>query len=124
MTAPPVWTPVEDPPMPEPETLRDPRLDTEGYLIEPEQWDEALAEAIARAQGLVLEDDHWFVIRFMREYQAEHRLSPDARHAMKHLEQRHPGQGRKRLFELFPYGYVAQACRVAGMKRPRAWSTG
>ncbi len=24
----------------------------------------------------------------------------------------------------FPYGYVKQACRIAGMKRPRAWSTG
>jgi len=37
------------------------------------------------------------------------------------------GQGsraRKRLFELFPYGYVRQACKVAGMRRPRAWSTG
>ena len=37
------------------------------------------------------------------------------------------GAGRgahKRLFELFPYGYVKQSCRIAGMKRPRAWSTG
>ncbi|MBI5720291.1 MAG: TusE/DsrC/DsvC family sulfur relay protein [Burkholderiales bacterium] len=110
--------------MAERDTLHDPRLDTEGYLVDPEQWDETLAAAIARTQGLVLEDDHWFVIRFMREYQAEHRITPDARHAMKHLEQRHPGRGRARLFELFPYGYVAQACRVAGMKRPRAWSTG
>jgi sulfur relay (sulfurtransferase) DsrC/TusE family protein len=31
---------------------------------------------------------------------------------------------RQRLFELFPYGYVRQACKVAGMRRPRAWSTG
>ncbi|MGC2048350.1 MAG: sulfite reductase subunit gamma, partial [Gallionella sp.] len=23
-----------------------------------------------------------------------------------------------------PYGYVKQACRIAGMKRPRGWSTG
>jgi tRNA 2-thiouridine synthesizing protein E len=32
--------------------------------------------------------------------------------------------GRGKLFELFPYGYVKQACRIAGMRRPRAWSTG
>jgi tRNA 2-thiouridine synthesizing protein E len=31
---------------------------------------------------------------------------------------------RKQLFELFPYGYVQQACKIAGMKRPRGWSTG
>ena len=30
----------------------------------------------------------------------------------------------KKLFELFPYGYVKQACKIAGMRRPRAWSTG
>jgi tRNA 2-thiouridine synthesizing protein E len=28
------------------------------------------------------------------------------------------------LFELYPYGYVKQACKIAGMRRPRAWSTG
>ncbi len=99
-------------------------LDDEGYVIEPATWDEALAETLARAQGLELTDDHWLVIRFMRDHQQAHQVSPDARHAMKLLDQRYPGQGRKRLFELFPYGYVAQACRIAGMKRPRAWSTG
>jgi len=104
--------------------VSDPRLDDEGYVVDPDAWDERLAETIAAAQGLVLEDDHWAVIHFMREYRAERRITPDARHVMKHLEQRHPGHGRARLFELFPYGYVAQACRVAGMKRPRAWSTG
>jgi tRNA 2-thiouridine synthesizing protein E len=43
---------------------------------------------------------------------------------MKHLDARYPGEGRKRLFDLFPYGYVGQACKIAGMKRPRGWSTG
>jgi hypothetical protein len=27
-------------------------------------------------------------------------------------------------FEFFPYGYLRQACKIAGMRRPRAWSTG
>lgn len=31
---------------------------------------------------------------------------------------------RNRLFELFPYGYIGQACKIAGMKRPWGWSTG
>jgi len=98
--------------------------DDEGYLIDPDEWTDAAAAATARTLGIELSDDHWFVIRFMRDWYAEHRVAADARHAMRHLEQRYPGNGRKRLFELFPYGYVAQACRIAGMKRPRAWSTG
>jgi TusE/DsrC/DsvC family sulfur relay protein len=98
--------------------------DEEGYLVDPADWTEDWAERVASNQGISLCDDHWFVIRFMRELQQEHQVTPDARFVMRQLELRYPGQGRRRLFELFPYGYVAQACRMAGMRRPRAWSTG
>ncbi len=101
-----------------------PRRDAEGYLVEPEQWDDAVAEAIARELGIDLGPDHWDVIRFMRSYYADRQVAADSRFVMRHLETRYPGEGRKRLFELFPYGYVGQACKIAGMKRPRAWSTG
>ena len=110
--------------MSEPTQAHAAALDGEGYVVDPDDWDEALAVQLAQAQGIELQDDHWLVIRFMREYYAEHQICADARHAMKQLEQRYPGHGRQRLFELFPYGYVAQACRIAGMRRPRTWSTG
>jgi tRNA 2-thiouridine synthesizing protein E len=92
--------------------------------VEPADWNDAVATELARRIDITLGDDHWYVIRFMRGMYEEHQVAPDARHIIKHLEQRYPGQGRTRLFELFPYGYVGQACKVAGMKRPRAWSTG
>lgn len=101
-----------------------PPRDEEGYLIDPDRWDESVAHAIAVEQGVPLTDDHWAVITFMRRWLAEHGVTPDARHVMRDLAQRGGGDGRQRLFELFPYGYVAQACRIAGMRRPRAWSTG
>ena len=50
-------------------------------------------------------------------------MPPDARFVIRCLKQSH-GSGRNRLFELFPYGYVQQACKIAGMRRPRIWSTG
>jgi tRNA 2-thiouridine synthesizing protein E len=31
---------------------------------------------------------------------------------------------KTKLFEMFPYGYVKQTCKIAGMRRPRGWSTG
>lgn len=101
-----------------------PPLDGEGYLVEPSDWNEDVARELARGQQILLGPDHWDVIRFMRAAWEERQVAPDARHAMRHLDRRYPGAGRRRLFELFPYGYVAQACRIAGMKRPRAWSTG
>ncbi|HYL90772.1 MAG TPA: TusE/DsrC/DsvC family sulfur relay protein [Burkholderiales bacterium] len=101
-------------------------LDEEGYLVDPADWNEAIAEELARNERIVLTGAHWTVLRFMRRYYEEHHIAPDARHVMKHLaEYRGPQQAdRNDLFRLFPYGYVKQACKIAGMRRPRAWSTG
>ncbi len=100
-----------------------PQTDAEGYLINPADWTEDWAKAKARELGIDLIDDHWQAIRFMRAFQEEHQVSPDARFVMRHLTEAR-GAGRNRLFELFPYGYPGQACKIAGMKRPRIWSTG
>jgi tRNA 2-thiouridine synthesizing protein E len=101
-------------------------LDSEGYLVDPADWNEQVAELLARQEGIALTEEHWGVLRFMRRYYEEHAIPADARFAIKFLaEERGHGAGaRKRLFELFPYGYVKQACRIAGMRRPRIWSTG
>ncbi|MDA8233135.1 MAG: TusE/DsrC/DsvC family sulfur relay protein [Magnetospirillum sp.] len=99
------------------------RTDTEGYLIDPAEWSEDVARELAGREGITLTDEHWEALKFMRAYLDEHQIAPDVRHVMKHLAD-FRGTGRNRIFELFPYGYVQQACKIAGMKRPRAWSTG
>ncbi|MDE1989745.1 MAG: TusE/DsrC/DsvC family sulfur relay protein [Betaproteobacteria bacterium] len=99
-------------------------LDEDGYLINPMDWDESWAEHFALQENIVLTEDHWDVIRFMRGYYESHLIAPDARFSIKHLAERFGSEARNKLFELFPYGYVQQACRIAGMKRPRNWSTG
>ena len=109
------------------ETLTPAQRDSEGYLVSPDDWNREMAEALAREENLVLTDVHWIAINFVRDYYAEHQITPDIRHVAKHLAT-HLGcdkkAGKARLFELFPYGYVQQTCKIAGMKRPRAWSTG
>ena len=100
--------------------------DEEGYLIDPADWSEGVAEALARQERIVLGDRHWAVIRFMREYYEQHHIAADARFVIKYLAE---GGGRESprrndLFKLFPYGYVKQACKIAGMRKPRSWSTG
>ena len=99
------------------------RTDGEGYLIDPLDWTEDIARALAEREGIRLTDEHWEVIRFMRAYWEEHRIAPDARFVIRHLKETR-GAARDRLFELFPYGHVQQACKIAGMMRPRSWSTG
>jgi tRNA 2-thiouridine synthesizing protein E len=101
-----------------------PQRDAEGYLIEPGDWNEEVARVLARDENIQLNDDHWDAINFMRDFYEENQVAADARFVIKHLAERMGKDAHKKLFELFPYGYVKQACKIAGMRRPRAWSTG
>ena len=101
-----------------------PERDAEGYLTEPGDWSEDVARALAREENIELGDDHWDAINFMRDFYEENQVAADARFVIKHLAERMGKDAHKKLFELFPYGYVKQACKIAGMRRPRAWSTG
>ena len=99
--------------------------DEEGYLLDPADWSEEIARELALRENVVLTDRHWAVIRFMREYYEQRLIAADSRHVMKFLrEEGGAAEGRNELFRLFPYGYVKQACKIAGMRKPRAWSTG
>jgi tRNA 2-thiouridine synthesizing protein E len=98
-------------------------VDAEGYLVDPEDWTEDWAVRTARALDIELTREHWSAIRFMRTFREQHQVSPDVRFVIRHLTESE-GATRNRIFELFPYGYAGQACKIAGMKRPRIWSTG
>lgn len=105
-------------------TMELPATDDEGYLIDPGEWSEEIALELAQREGIELTDAHWDAIRFMRDFYQEHQVIPDVRFVARHLAARFGADSRNMIFELFPYGYVKQACRIAGMKRPRGWSTG
>ena len=101
--------------------------DAEGYLINPDDWNEDIALELAGEEDIESNETLWTVLKFMRGYYNEHNIAPDVRHLIKHLATENKcdkNEAKKLVFELFPYGYVKQACKIAGMKRPRAWSTG
>lgn len=103
------------------------RRDIEGYIVDPEDWSEDLARELAAEENLTLTDEYWPILHFMRDYWQEHKVAPDVRHVIKHLVENHrydKKSAKQHLFQLFPYGYVKQACKIAGMQRPRVWSTG
>ncbi|MCB1726925.1 MAG: TusE/DsrC/DsvC family sulfur relay protein, partial [Gammaproteobacteria bacterium] len=54
-------------------------------------------------------------------------VAPDVRHVVDFLVAQgelDKKRAKEHLFKLFPYGYMQQACKIAGFQRPRAWSTG
>lgn len=100
---------------------------TEGYLLNPDDWSEALAATLAEEENIVLTDAVWPAIRFIRSYYSEHAITPDVRHLISYIADERKidkKQAKKKIFQMFPYGYVKQACKIAGMQQPRAWSTG
>jgi len=90
-------------------------LDAEGFLTKPEQWNEAMAEAIARANGIPeLTDRHWLVVRFMRGRYLASGTAPSIRSLGKES-----GVPIKELYELFPKGPAKLAAKIGGIPKPK-----
>lgn len=102
-------------------------VDEAGYLVDPGEWTPEFARSVAEQEGITPSELHWQVIVFMRSYLEDHGIAADARFVMEFLGELlglDKAGAKHKLFELFPYGYVKQACKMAGMRQPRAWSTG
>lgn len=101
--------------------------DPEGYLYDPDNWNGDIANELADEEGIELNETYWPILNFIRKYYREHSVAPDVRHLIAFLAAENhwnKKESKKLIFDMFPYGYVKQACKIAGMKRPRAWSTG
>lgn len=87
-------------------------FDEDGLLKDPNAWSEALAQEIARENGIVaLTDEHWEVIRTLREHYAKFGVAP----AMYHVCRSH-GKGPFWVHDLFHT--CLNAWRVAGLPNP------
>ena len=63
--------------------------DAEGYMVNPEDWDEDFARQIAAEEDLELTEEYWSIIHFMRDFWEQQRIAPDVRHVIKHLVETH-----------------------------------
>jgi tRNA 2-thiouridine synthesizing protein E len=94
--------------------------DNEGYLLNPGDWSMEVAHHIAADEQLVMSEDHWTVVRIVREYFETNQSVPEARRVLKALADQlgNDKATRRYLYSLFPYGYGQQACKIAGMRKP------
>lgn len=90
-------------------------LNQEGFLQNPQEWNEEVAQALALAEEGIenLTEDHWAVIKYIRDYYLEKKLAPMVRKVCKNT-----GFQLKYIFELFPSGPAKGACKVAGLPKP------
>lgn len=90
-------------------------VDAEGFLTDPEQWNEAIASAIARENGIPeLTERHWLVVRFMRRRFLATGTAPSIRALGKES-----GVPIKELYQLFPKGPAKLAAKVGGIPKPK-----
>lgn len=83
-------------------------------------WNETLARDLAKQEGLVLNDDHWYVLNFIREFYATYQMVPAVRIIVKKLAE-HSGAEKGTsvyLQQLFPGGVLRQAAKIAGLPKP------
>jgi tRNA 2-thiouridine synthesizing protein E len=89
-------------------------VDEDGFMQEPEKWDEKVALALASTESVeVLTDNHWKLVNYLRNYYLEFGIAPMIRKLCKET-----GFSLKEVYELFPSGPAKGACKVAGLPKP------
>ena len=94
--------------------------DEEGYLTNLADWNEDIANTIAKTENVDLTPSHWEVVNFLREYYNEFQIAPAVRVLTKAIGKKlGADKGNSQyLYELFPYGPAKQACKIAGLPKP------
>ncbi len=88
--------------------------DAEGFLTDPQQWNETIAAEIAREAGIPeLTPRHWQVVMFMRDAYLAHGEAPSIRSLGKTS-----GVPIKELYVLFPKGPAKLAAKIGGIPKP------
>ena len=88
-------------------------VDEEGFMTEYDQWNEEIAAALAGNIGIELGENHWQVIKFLREDYKEQGETPMLRRVSNV-----GGVSTKELFQLFPKKPAKKMSYIAGVPKP------
>jgi tRNA 2-thiouridine synthesizing protein E len=96
------------------------KTDTNGYMLDADQWTPEVAELIAKSEQIELSDDHWQVIKYVRQFYLDFNKSPSIRPLVKYLKTVLPEDKSNSLYLqiLFPEGPAKQATKIAGLPKP------
>jgi len=89
-------------------------VDEDGFIQQPELWNETVAAALAAADGVnELTPAHWKIINYIRAYYQQFDIAPMVRKICKEAS-----CSLKDIYVLFPSGPAKGACKVAGLPKP------
>lgn len=92
-----------------------------GYLVNIDDWSEPLAEQLSSSDGLELGDQHWDIIRYLRdEFINNAGNQPNTRTMVKQMSDQWDAKVKsKDLYDLFPGDPSKQGGRIAGLPESR-----
>ena len=94
--------------------------DKQGYLLDYTLWTKELAPIIAEQENIILSEQHWEVINFVRNFYLEYNTSPAIRMLVKAMAKA-LGEDKGNsiyLYKLFPKGPEKKATKIAGLPKP------
>ena len=84
-----------------------------------QHWGRSQSEALAKLEGISLNDEQWAVIEYLRNLYRKEGLPRFARTTARALNKHFNTQGgNKYLYRLFPGGAVVQGSRLANLRTP------
>lgn len=94
--------------------------DKQGYLLDHMLWNEDIAVLIANNDNMVLTEEHWEVIRFVRSFYLQYNTSPAIRALTKAMKAEFGEEkaSSRYLYRLFKDGPAKQATKYAGLPKP------
>jgi tRNA 2-thiouridine synthesizing protein E len=94
----------------------------QGYLVNPDEWDEGLAAVIAKEEDIdELTEKHWDIINYLRdEYYNNAQNQPNERAIVKAMSEKWGTKlGQGDTFALFPKMPSKQGGKIAGLPESR-----
>lgn len=99
-------------------------IDNRRSEFKQQPWNLAVAQELADKEGILLTDEHWTVLLYLRNHYLENGLPQFSRYLVYALSKKFATQGgTKYLRSLFPGGPITQGSRIANIPAPRDTST-
>jgi tRNA 2-thiouridine synthesizing protein E len=92
-----------------------------GNLVNPSDWNETMAIFLAKKEDIELIDEHWKIIRYLREYYFKYGITPMVKLLVDNLRRISHDRmvNTDHLYTLFPEGPARQGSRIAGLPMPQ-----
>jgi len=89
-------------------------FDEWGFLTDFSEWTIDFANEICTIEGIsFLTESHWRLINFLRDYYMKNNCCPRVKIVIEST-----GFSLREIYNLFPYGLVQSAFKIAGLPKP------